>query len=162
MKTLFFISFIFASAFAIKAQDIQTIYGYRNVIARGNIPVVPNEVGGKDPVELPTHNYHIFVKTTNGKAPTITKMIVESKLYKVTVEKVTQLPVVYTYFNEGEKKVTLVDKNQKNIFKVTLQPEPTNEDTKINMQVIITYKVGKVSKTKNLKFIKELPSSIVY
>jgi hypothetical protein len=162
MKLLFILAFIFTNAFLIKAQDIQTIYGYRNAIARGNIPVVPNEVGGTTPMELPTHDYNIFVKTTNGKAPVITSMVVESKLYKVTIEKIKKVPVVYTYVNGEEKKVTLIDKYQKNIFKIVLQPEPTDVDTKINMQIIITYQMDKVSKTKNLKFIKELPSSVVY
>jgi hypothetical protein len=162
MKSLFLLTLTLTCIFFVKAQDIQTIYGYRNVIARGNIPVVPNEIGGKTPVELPTHEYNIFVKTNNGKTPVITKMIVESKLYKVAIEKVQKVPVVYTYFTGEEKSITLIDKHQKNIFKIVLQPEPIEVDTKINMQIIINYKLGKVAKTKNLKFVKELPSSEVY
>jgi hypothetical protein len=168
------IVFIIACFFSIKcnAQDIKNIFAYKNVILRGNIPVMG---GGKnsDPnikpqvteVSLPTFDYYIFVETTNGKSPIINTLIVDNKSYQFTIEKITKVPLNYEYWDgsvgdSGHKQVVMITKNQKNIFKIVLG-EIINT-TKNKNAISINYKVAKINKVKNLLLIKEMPSSVVY
>ncbi len=171
MKIIFLLIAISILNFSF-AQDVKNIFAFKNVIPRGNVPVIgggknsdPNVKPSMQEEHLPMFNYYIFVETNNGKPPVINSLIVENKMYKTTIEKVVDVPINYEYWDgsigdSGHKQVIMITKNQKNIYKIILGEVVSNSKSK--SEISIKYKVAKLNKIKTLKAIKIMPSSVVY
>jgi hypothetical protein len=169
MKLIFVGLFLLIGS-VVLGQDVKAIYAYKHIVPMGNIPVIPKERvepnGNNQPQEdfnKPRWEYFIFVETTNGKAPEITKLMVDGVTYTFTAQKVTVFPQEYEYYNGSKQgKIVMLDSKKKNIYKLEL-----NADTKVlaantnKNKVSIQYKFGKIIMLKVLSKIIDMPSSVV-
>jgi hypothetical protein len=171
MKQIVFLLVCILLAGVLFAQDIKTLFAFKNHIAMGNIPRFPKSPdtanGGQQreiPV-LPKFNYHLFVMATNTKQPLITKLVLGGKPVKFRIEKIINYPVYYTYYNgRTEQKITMVDAKQKNVYQLVVTEYIGVDNTSVipANKISITYKINGIHKIKSLGIIKDMPSSVVY
>jgi hypothetical protein len=150
------------------AQKITKVYGYWHYQAMGNIPVIPVEEGGNgsNPPKMKKPErrkvYYMYVECSGTQAPAISKIMLLGKTFTATVQKITELPAVYEYF-DGQKtqKIDLVPKGRKNVFVVMLNETNAGGVQLASTEAIIEYKSGRVIKKAVLAKMKELPMPVV-
>jgi hypothetical protein len=172
MKKLFIALIGLLMYMQLSAQSVKKIYAFWHVRHTGNIPKLPpveegDNGGGRQPrAETPPlqKSYYLYIECADAKAPVVSRVVFDGKIYNATVQKINTLPVEYEYF-DGMKtdKITMVPKGRKNVYVVVLGEEKKDSlrMTERDYAVSIRYKTPKGEKLIQMKKAKELPPSVV-